>query len=299
MNSKDYVLGYATGYNDGLDNSSGNDDWVLPPNWPKVPEPSDYEICLLVAIDDESMNTYIYLGKPVTEEQGYGKLAVDWGDGTIESWEGYYEDEEGFFHFDWRSPISHTYTEKGLYVVKVATTEQNSLMQQACDNWLIAKLGSKITVMTTSYYAFRNSYRLQYVKLSGYDGLPRYCFYNCYALKKIDIENPPSIIPTFAFNNCRSLKSFDFSKVTEIQENGALAYAGFVNIDLPLCTAIPVGCLEHCYNLKSINATLCTSVGDSAFLSDYALETVEFAEGCTFGANCFSNCYSLYPYPNV
>lgn len=263
----------------------GGDDWQPP----DMPEPSAYEIYLLVEVADVS-DSYmskleIRVSRPEDAVSGYGSMSVDWGDGTIQEWNegrpitGYPD------YYGWGN-LTHNYAEVGRYLVKISATEHSCYLQRLAPTGgmryckiLCAKLGSEIVVnraVNDSNNGFRSQARLQYIKLSGRGGLPPGCFYGCPALKRIDIAYAPSIIYDNTFRGCANLKKFDFSAAENIQSE---AFNG-------------------CYNLEKVNAPLCASVGNNTFSNCYGLQEITVAEDCSFGSNCFSNCFSLYPRPD-
>lgn len=312
MDTKSFVMGYAVGYNDGLDNSSGepSEEWQPPADWLEVPEPNNYEIYFLVEIvgmgssgiygrEYEKIN--IGVARPKDANTGWGALSVDWGDGILETYAGYENGES------W-SNLNHSYDDMGQYLIKITTTEQSCFLQSITErlSLLIVKLGDKIIVNNNeasgqTYYgqnAFREHERLHWVQLNGAGGLPNAnAFQSCYALKRVDIKIPPKIIPQQTFSNCYCLKKFDFSEVETIG-NYALQSSGLKKLELPKCTSIDNYGAANCYSLDEVYAPLCLSVGASGLYQCYELSKVQFAETCTFGTNCFQNCYSLYPRPD-
>lgn len=298
MHSKDIAVGYAIGYNDGLGQGGGEiEEWSPPKEWPEIPEPSAYEIYLLISADDftnSSNQARFALVDPVDCAIGNGPVTVDWGDGNIETW------ADG----EWTSDFLHTYETYGLYVIKIIATKTSSLFGVRSSyrriNWLIAKLGSEIVVTngnSDDYRGFYQQYKLQYIKMSGKNGLSPYCFYECYALRKIDIDYLPAAIPQYAFAYCNCLKKFDFSDVKTIGMN-AIMNTGITSVNMPECTQIGDSGLRQNPNLVSINAPKCIAVGNYGLNNNYALQTYKFADGCIFGTNAFAGCYSLYPYRN-
>lgn len=133
MDAKSVVIGYALGYNDGLDSSGGgepSDDWQPP----EIPEPEAYEMFFLVDVvgngsDDTDTSVYFEIQIAYTYISGgywstvigLGSLTVDWGDGTVLSDEGY--DPAAWERGEWvgngwfapyYGPIyQHTYTSPG------------------------------------------------------------------------------------------------------------------------------------------------------------------------------------------
>lgn len=310
------VIGYCMARNKKGGGSSSDDDWKPPEDWLSVPEPTDYEIYLLIdviKIDENSRYNYLrlMLSRPSDCNTGYGTLAIDWGDGTVDSWAGYNE-ETGDYSQAWsNSKLEHTYNNIGQYIVKVSTTAQSCFLQRiSADSGylrlLIAKCGIEITLnndeLIGSDYSTQDGFKshqyLQYVKIGGKGGLPRINgFRYCYSLQKIDITIPPTIITANTFDECYNLKNFDFSKVIEIKNCG-LENSYFNKLNLPKCTTIGEYGMNLSKTVEEIIAPMCISVGNRAFSGNYRLKKVVFAEDCAFGTDCFQNCYVLYHRPD-
>lgn len=263
-------------------NKSQTKDWKPPDHWLEVPEPSEYGINLLVLVTDVSTSDYsmlrLMLSRSTDLNTGYGRLSIDWGDGTIENWEGYDSGNP------WSNP-SHNYVETGQYLVQIIATENSNFLQRisysgAYSKLLIAKLGAGIVINnpdwpTATAEAFRSQHLLQYVKMSGIGGIPASCFQYCYSLRKVEISNPLTEIPQSAFDETANLKKLDTSAVTSIA-NYAFRRSG----------------------ITSVNAPLCISIGKNSFYWCQGLSDVVFADDCTFESNAFQGCYSLYPRPD-
>lgn len=298
MDKKSVVIGYALGYNDGLDDSSGggDDDWQPPADWIPVPDPEPYEMYFLVEVTNLlAAEIEIHLCDPENNYQGFGPLKVDWGDGTVENYEGYPTGQM------W-SYLIHEYTEQGQFLIKINASEQSCCLNNLRKNpiTLIMKLGDEICVTSDAVHienSFSYQYRLHYVKLSGKNGLYKSAFKHCYTLRKIDIKNPLSNIQEYCFERCYRLKKLDFSN-TEIIENSALTDTGITSIEAPNCKSIGDYGVNSCRYLDKIIVPLCETVGASSFTNDYSLSEAVFAENCTFGSGCFASCYNLYPHPD-
>lgn len=296
------------------------EDWTPPSDWPVVPEPNDYEIFFLVEALTTNQVFSFLLSDPSTANTGSGNLAIDWSDGSIES----------FANNEWDvNSLYHTYANVGKYIVKVTTTASSCFFQyinQAYEKSIVlmAKLGNEIIINNGSeshtQMGFRAQYRIQYVKLGGKGGLARQqTFGLSYALHKVDIAIPPTIIPPGTFSSAYSLGKFDFSEVTEIS-NDAFTNSGFKKLDMPKCVSVGIRGISSCSALrevnlpvvltvgdngmsnnaylKSVNAPLCTSIGKNGMYSCYSLEKITIADNCSFGTGCFSYCYNLIPRPD-
>lgn len=322
----DFATGFAAGLAFGKKKFGGGSDeeWKLPSDWPDVPEPGDYEMCFLVYTNTNNGNSiYFTLSDPETAGTGEGRIIADWGDGTTETING--RTEEGYSR---RSSIYHTYDKDGMYVVKIITDEKNCFFQAAKNSFsgsfmLIAKIGKNIVLNNGSdshtQTPFYYQYRLRYIKLNC-EELPRSgAFKYCYALQKVEMRVPPTIIRADTFMNNYSLQDFDFSEVVSV-ENNAIVYSGFDKIYMPKCTSIGSSSIISNYALREINLPNCITVSRSAFSSDltlqkislpkceemgdnvfsgcYALAEVIISDECKFGQKCFSDCYALIPKPD-
>ena len=265
-------------------NKSQTKDWKPPDHWLEVPEPSEYGINLLVLVTDVSTSDYsmlrLMLSRSTDLNTGYGRLSIDWGDGTIENWEGYDSGNP------WTKP-SHNYAETGQYLVQIIGSENSNFLQEIAysgappySKLQLAKLGAGIIINNPDFpyadaYGFRTQYLLQYVKMSGIGGIPASCFQYCYSLRKFEISNPLTEIPQSAFDETINLKKIDISAVTSIA-NYAFRRSG----------------------ITLVNAPLCNTVGERSFYWCQSLSNVVFADDCTFGINAFQGCYSFYPRPD-
>lgn len=289
MDAESVVIGYAMGYNDGLDDGGGekpSDDWQPPENWIAVPEPEPYDIYVLIlatsgGYGNTGMKFELMLGRESDNEIGHGNIFVDWGDGTTDQ-------------LNQRGYPTHTYTEEGQYLIHIITDENANAWRSSSQNqatWQIVKTGENIAFVTdrneqNNYpysNVFPNKNYIKYVQINHPKGLPKinYLFQSCYALKKIDVKKKFSgDIPQYAFAYCTGLS--DFSSI----------------LDSDGITSVGNSAFYSCYGLIKIYLPNCTSTGNGAFSYCYNLQEIVVAEDCTFGTNCFQNCYSLYPRPD-
>lgn len=293
-----------------LDPGGGDEDWQPPDDWLVVPEPEPWEACFLVDMQN-TLTHQFYFGDPdYNGNRGYGHITVDWGDGTVDSFDGQEHDENGNYigGTSWSDKLIHTYSANGQYIIKVTTTEHNCLLVTADDNnmrkstLLIAKLGEKIQLEDYNglklFGPFNGCVRLHWVSVKSGTNIPYACFQNCYALRKIDLKSPIAVIPDYCFFRTYSLKFPDFSQVTSVGYNAFSSAYALKKISLPKCTKIGDYAFTDILTLAEIYAPLCKNVGEYAFNNASSLEKAVFAEDCVFGTNCFSNCYNLYPRPD-
>lgn len=302
--------------------SKPEEDWTPPADWPVVPEPSDYEMYFLIDVAAVPQTFAFMATHPADATSGVGALNIDWGDGSTSE----------FADNEWRtSDCRHEYNATGKFVIKVSASATSCFLQQikshdsnALSTLLIAKLGNEIILNNGSYShtqeAFREHCHLRYVKFGGKGGLPNSnAFFGDYALCKVDITIPPTIIPSGTFNYAYNLKKFDFSEVVLVYGYG-IYFSGFKEIcmpkcktvgdhginynnslekvSLPLCVSVESGGLCQNQSLKDISLPSCKNIGKDGMNGDYALKRITVSEGCTFGKNCFANCYSLSPHPD-
>lgn len=303
-----FLLGLSMGGGGG-----GSDEWSPPADWPIVPEPDDYDVCLLVAISKGGQIAYITLTDPQTANTGIGSLSVDWGDGTTKTYS-----NGGWTSMD----LYHSYEKANKYVIKITTTQTSCFFQSISCSMLIAKLGKEIIVNNGSdshtQRAFYNQSRLQYIKFSGKGGLTRSdMFRGDYGLQKVDIAIPPTVIPPNTFMCTTCLRKFDFSEVVAVETQGVYL-SGFDELYMPKCISVDksgiadnaslrkinlpvcntVNGMNNNHQLQEVNLPKCTSAGDYAFTGDYSLTNLTISSNCTFGTNCFSACYNLEPHPD-
>lgn len=337
MDSKSVAIGYALGYNDGLFDSGGTtpEIWQPPEDWLEVPEPEEWEANFLIEIRNVP-TFFLWLWNPQTGEYGYGNVTVDWGDGTVETYEGCSPNDwpqtprRGEYH-------SHTYSEQGQYIVKVLADEFSCFLNRVRDksngsqsvNLLIAKTGRNIRLINVpdtpsgrraSDGTFGYNYRLRWVKINGSSQMQQHGFDNCTSLKRLDLAEPMTEVPKFCFQLATVPQNFDFSKIQKIDESGFGQAILPKKINLLECTEIGRRAFNICEEeeisapkcvkmadyatfstnkyLKAFSAPLCTNVGDLSFNDCCSLEFAEFSSDCAFGTSCFQRCYSLYPRPD-
>lgn len=312
----DFATGFAAGLAFGKKKFGGGSDeeWKPPSDWPDVPEPADYEMCLLILTEEDNQTVNCQVSDPISGLCGLGNLTIDWGDGTVivlndEEWDLY--------------DLYHTYISVGKYVVKIFTTKDNCVFEYFSNFMLlIAKLGDEILLKQEGSSATKNSpfdshSRLKYVKFGGKGGIPDGLFYGDHGLQRVDITIPLDCIPQNAFTYADSLTQFDFSEVKTV-ENKGIYLSGFdhiympkcqcvngagissndrlTSVDLPSCTNVSK--MSGNYHLIDVNIPSCTTLGDYAFGGDRSLTKLIVAPDCKFGKNCFQGCDNLIPKPD-
>lgn len=325
MNARDIAYGYAIGYNDGLGGASSN-EWQPPKDWLEVPEPGEWEANFLIEIRNKP--TFgLQLDDPQNGSDRYGKITVDWGDGTIETDESWV-DEYGYKQHR-KTQYTHTYEKPGQYIVKVVADESSCYLHYGYSKngeaLLIAKIGEKIRLApdnSNNYTGFFSErYRLRWIKINSRYRLPTQCFYDCTSLCRLDLAEPLAEIPDYCFVRVSLPANFDYSKIKKIGQSGfnlakipeklfldectEIGKNAFNNcmsalkeVNFPKCLSVGDFAFGYNFNIKSFSAPLCTNVGANAFSSCYALETAEFADDCVYGKNCFQYCRSFYPRPD-
>lgn len=314
--------------------STPSEEWQPPDDWLEVPEPGEWEANFLIEIRNVFTLSLIFRD-PVNGWNGHGILTIDWGDGTVETFEGYTIDEQGNFIGTSRVNInSHTYTSPGQYVIKAVTDDLSCGLAAVADtigtygrtgvNLLIAKTGKNIRFNkgwgSYNYGAFMGSYRLRWLKVNGSSDFAPSFLSGCGNLRRLDLSELVTEVPTECFAGVVVPPSFDFSKIVKIGNRAFMNARIPVKLTLPECTEFAVNAFNYCpleeinlpkcekigdnafqdYNfpLRAVYAPSCISVGNYAFYGKSKLETAEFADDCTFGTNCFQLCNSLYPRPD-
>lgn len=327
QNNADFISGLITGLTLGKKKwGELSEEWQPPADWLEVPEPGEWEANFLIEVRDSMEFTLEFVGFdeeiPGVSGDGitthFGTVTVDWGDGTVDTYEGpaSYEEslrpEGGYF---WRDEYcTHTYSEHRQYVVKATADSCSRILYQVKDgkngynekNLLIARLGEKICVSkkkkTGEWYflgtPFQSHYGLHWLEIRGDTQITNNINY-CESLKRVDFLKGLTEIGNICFDARTAVpKSLDFSRVEKIGAN-CFQNAVFEDTDLRFekCTEIGLNSFLN-GNFHTLTAPVCTSVGKSSFSYCYPLHSVKFAEDCTFGTNCFQNCYSLYSRPD-
>lgn len=309
-----------------LSEEGGGEEWQPPDDWLEVPEPGEWEANFLIEVRDSMEFALSFSGfnEEIPGVYGddmsmhFGTVTVDWGDGTVDTYEGpaSYEEslrpEGGYF---WRDEYcTHTYSEHGQYVVKATVDSCSRILYTVRDgknnytgkNLLITRLGEKICISKKKkngdWYSlgspFQSQYGLHWLEIRGDARITNNINY-CESLKRVDFLKGLTEIGSNCFNARTAVpKSHDFSRVEKIGGN-CFQNAVFENTDLRFekCTEIGVYSFQN-GNFHTLTAPICTSVGQRSFSACHPLHSVKFADGCTFGANCFQDCYSLYPRPD-
>lgn len=184
------------------------------------------------------------------------------------------------------------------------------------------------SINTIDEYAFERSYRLKNVILGdGVYNIPKRCFYNCYNLEYINLENIKTI-GNSAFYECSRLytniESENYIQLNNIETIGNNSFAGCIKIPRiktgDKLISIGVGAFAACTRLISFesDSTLISYIQESVFdgcknlnyvkfkniksIFDYAFnECVDLnVEGIEFGSNlesigygAFNGCTSL------
>ena len=163
-----------------LSERGGGEEWQPPSDWLEVPEPGEWEANFLIEIRNVFTFSFSFRD-PVNGWNGHGILTIDWGDGTVETFEGYTIDEQGNFVGTSRVYVnSHTYASPGQYVIKTVTDDLSCGLAAAADtisvyghsgaNLLIAKTGKNIRFNkgwgSSNQGAFAGSYRLRWLKVN-------------------------------------------------------------------------------------------------------------------------------------
>lgn len=299
MDARSVVIGYAMGYNDGLDDGGKgekpSDDWQPPEWWIPVPEPGPYDIYMLIKATDgayDGMKANFGLYKQIQSGGWvYGNDAYcDWGDGT----------EEIYPSAAW----THTYEEQGMYLVHIIGNENAFAFTGSGmpKNLLIFKSGEKIVCNVGFDLGFQNQNALSYIKINNSGGLVfanQKVFQSCNALKQI-VANETNVlaIGAYACSNCNGLEQLNFPNCKLINNYAFSNCSSLKTINFPNVTSIGNSAFSGCSRLQKAYFPNCKSIGSQAFYSCVNLQEITVAEDCTFGVNCFQNCPSLYPRPD-
>ncbi len=310
MNTRDFVNGYAVGYNDGLENSSGNDKWVRPSDWPAMPEPADNQLIMLISTQwntNPYEQYYIYahgVNGDYALFDGTTSVSIDWGDGATET----IDLKSGYEYY----PPLHYYYDTGLsswndgpilengahvFVVTVTLPDNAYIVRRSPNNHpLEIYVGKNVKFWSN----LGTMHMLEHVKLFGWQpsDLNHYIetstgfMSNCPNLRKVSATEPLTKIAQNMFNRCRALDEIDLSECTEVEKNG-LAYTGIKEINSEVLTTLGELALTECYSLTQINAPNLSEAGASALYNCYGITKINAPKLSVVGAKAMQNCYML------
>lgn len=332
MNARDFVNGYATGFNDGLKygggGSEGGDEWTFPEHWPDIPEPAPNQVIMYVeaAAGDVAPIIGLY-------GNNYDGGTINYGD------DGYtYEYPAGYGY-----NVYHVYQVAGQYIITITAPGGEVYLNAGSTNvrfmdGLISegsfggysnskclciraikvgrniRLGTGSTPITDFFYGealvyiefmggvqsgaiFSNHHSLKKIKIgTPPETFGQGAFHDCWALETADCTaNLTSLDYTFV--DCHSLKSVDISQVTAFKSAEFNQCYSLKNIIAPNLTTLGSGIFQNCSNLEEFYAPNLAEIGASDFYCCYSLRKLTLAENCNYNGNTFNYCPQLYPKP--
>lgn len=304
MNTRDFVNGYATGFNDGLKYGGGVEPTPEPETdtdfeiFKNSADPSENQTIFTVYADTNNPYNIAILKAFCNVMSGVSAyLKIDWGDGTSETYDLTIDPKE-------RVQFTHTYSITGNFTLTITSDNLNFCdfwrLESASNSifWRAAKYGEKIHVekYAQGIGALPLINKLQFIKIPNDTDFSAGGFFNgCGSLRKIiyEGENLTSIpIRTFKSCFCLQFDNWDFSEITEI---GGYAFCNcfkLTSINIPLCASVG----DYAFNgthIKHIQLTSCTSFGTNAFDSCYMLESVNIPKCKTISYREFQSCVGL------
>lgn len=319
--SRDMAVGYALGYNDGLEQGgdASSDEWQFPEGWIDIPEPTANQIVMMVEIDNASVNQpvlAINLESQVGQGGYEGVETIDWGDGYIDYTKLNYKDNYG-----------HRYTQQGQYIITIDCSSTMNCLNLDTQVWTNGYIDGvapstntnvicnvlRVIIFGTNTALYRNIPTSNNYSYPTYNGIVYLRFKGVfksyrtgnaptlmyqYSLCKLVCDILPTSIDNSSFMYCYSLQDVDFAQnLTSIPHNAFSDCYGLRFASFPNATEIGDSAFARCYNLKKVNVPLVSTVGNYAFGECRNLQEVIFAEGCTIADNSFEYCYNLYPKP--
>lgn len=225
------------------------------------PEPTDGKTHIWIHIAPDTPANRLTFPLYFRQSKANG-VTVDWGDGSAtETFAG----KSATIH-------NHTYATGGDYEITLEVTDGTLNLTGTSSSSGYAIYGSKAN--SNSY----NRSRIRRVHIGdGVTSIGQYCFYNCYALKKVSGMGDVTSIGQYAFYNCNS----------------------FENVTIPDgVTSIENDAFYYCYSLASVTIPDgVTSIGSNAFSYCYSLTNVTIPDSVTnIGNSVFYYCYCIAEY---
>lgn len=311
MNTRDFVNGYATGFNDGLKygggGSGGGDEWEFPEHWLDIPEPAPNQVVVYLEVDEPGYGFPVQFYSHLSDDY-FGGGTIDWGDGTVDT----VDDSGGTGH----AIIAHQYTAAGQYIATITCgTDATGIYAAYLNNtfaggvsysdlhrkWVKAiKVGELVETCASSedsvsgdnYAAFSGYGNIVYLKFLG---KPLYCYFGGRQyLKKIEFGAKIAKLPNHAFSGCNNLERADFiSNISEIPQYAFQSCNALKSVDLSSAITIGSGAFQSCFQLKSVTTPLLTEIqGIYAFGNCYSLKSFNAPLLTAMGNQSFSNSYS-------
>ena len=158
---------------------------------------------------------------------------------------------------------------------------------------------AKVTMPTGSYavseYMFYNCKALKDIDVSGATSFGERAFFGCTSLTDVTMPTGSYAVPEFMFQNCTALKDIDVSGATSFGERAFSGCASLTDVTMPTGSyAVSEYVFQNCTALKDIDVSGATSFGNNAFdgctsLTDVTMPTGGYA----VSEYVFQNCTAL------
>lgn len=277
-----------------------SDDWQPPGDWPYIPEPGDYEVCMLVevvapasgdvdigfdlgiaALFKRSSDTDWYV------TSGIGPLTIDWGDGTVlsamgydpEVWDNGNGSSEGtgwsiYMDGNYAGSVNeHKYNAAGKYVIRITSNQYSNFLN------LLRKEGQLGNIYTL---AIKCGMGILVAQPNESSGLEEDWFKKFNSrLQYIKYAGEGANFPSGGFGyNANSLKKIE--TVNPYREIGRGQRTG------------DIMCINQCHNLSKFDFSECEKITNVSFNAS-GLKKVDLPK-CTEINNkygCFTGCVAL------
>lgn len=225
------------------------------------PEPTDGKTHIWIHIDPDTpanrLTFPLYFGQSMANG-----VTVDWGDGSAtETFAG----TSATVH-------NHTYATGGDYEITLEVTDGTLNLTGTSSSSGYVIYGSKEN--SNSY----NRSRIRRVHIGdGVTSIGQYCFWYCYALKKVSGMGDVTRIGIYAFYSCNSL----------------------TNLVIPnSVTTIEVYAFANCYSLTNLTVPDgVTRIVNNVFYNCYSITSITIPDGVTnIGTSVFSSCSGIAEY---
>ena len=248
------------------------------------PEPTDGKTHIWIHIDPDTpanrLTFPLYFGQSVANG-----VTVDWGDGSATE----------TFAGTSATTHNHTYATGGDYEITLDVTDGTLNLTGTSRLSGYAIYGSKANSN------IHNRSRIRRVHIGdGVTSIGQYCFYGCYALKKVSGMGDVTSIGSYVFNYCYSLSSITIpSGVTSIGASAFYYCYSLSNITIPSSiTDIGDSAFYYCYSLSNITIPSdVTNIRANTFVYCYSFSSITIPSGVTsIGTSAFNSCYGMAEY---
>ena len=157
---------------------------------------------------------------------------------------------------------------------------------------------AKVTMPTGSYavseYMFYNCKALKDIDVSGATSFGERAFFGCTSLTDVTMPTGSYAVPEFMFQNCTALKDIDVSGATSFGERAFSGCASLTDVTMPTGGyAVSEYVFQNCTALKDIDVSGATSFGNNAFNSCTSLTDVKLPGSYAVSVSMFERCTAL------